>query len=168
MPNGHFGDFHVPAPIQPATDLFPPICAVSSDRTIAGVNGSNSAGGIGVYGAGATAGKFEGNVEVTGRILHSGDLECRGTALYHGNINCKQDIQLLNADCAEDFDIAEAEDIEPGTVVVLDNDGALRQSRQPYDKKVAGVVSGAAGFKPGIILDKQQSKTKRMPIALIG
>ncbi len=79
------------------------------------------------------------------------------------------DIRFLNADCAEDFDIAEAEDIEPGTVMVLDHKGELRQSSEAYDKKVAGVVSGAGGLKPGIILDQQQkARGKRLPIALIG
>ena len=38
------------------------------------------------------------------------------------------DITLLNADCAEDFDLSECEDdnIEPGTVVVLDANGRIR------------------------------------------
>jgi hypothetical protein len=102
--------------------------------------------GIGVFGKGGRlAGFFEGDVEVTG------------------------DIRLTNADCAEDFDIADTDPIEPGTVMVLgDDEGALHQSRRPYDKRVAGVVSGAGDYKPGIVLDKRQSENERKPIALLG
>lgn len=52
--------------------------------------------------------------------------------------------------------------------MVLGNEGALFQSQQAYDKRVAGVISGAGGYKPGIILDKQQTLGNRQPIALFG
>jgi len=104
----------------------------------------NSDKGIGIFGRGQIAGRFEGDVEVTG------------------------DIRLVNADCAEDFDISGTEQIEPGTVMVLDEEGALEPSQRAYDKRVAGVISGAGDFKPGIVLDKQQSKMNRMPVALLG
>jgi hypothetical protein len=104
-----------------------------------------SASGIGISGKGGRlAGLFEGDVEVTG------------------------DIRLQNADCAEDFDIACLEKVEPGTVMVIDTEGALRESDRAYDKRVAGVISGAGTFKPGIILDKQESSNNRMPVALMG
>jgi hypothetical protein len=90
------------------------------------------------------------------------------TLRSNGNVEVAGDIQLLNADCAEDFDVAEAEDIEPGTVMVIDQEGTLKTSEQPYDKRVAGVVSGAGGLKPGIILDKQESDEGRLPVALMG
>jgi hypothetical protein len=78
------------------------------------------------------------------------------------------DIFLTNADCAEDFDICDADQVEPGTVMVVGEDGKLEQSQRAFDKRVAGVVSGAGDYKPGIILDKQQSKSDRKPIALLG
>lgn len=78
------------------------------------------------------------------------------------------DILLTNADCAEDFDISETELIEPGTVMVLGEDGKLQESQNDYDKRVAGVISGAGDYKPGIVLDKQQSSNIRQPIALLG
>jgi hypothetical protein len=63
--------------------------------------------GVGVYGKGGRlAGFFEGDLEVTG------------------------DIRLTNADCAEDFYIAGTEPVEPGTVMVLGEEGALIQSHQ--------------------------------------
>src|SRR5262249_36162773 len=56
----------------------------------------------------------------------------------------------------------------PGSVVVIDSVGALRQSDKPYDKRVAGVISGAGDFKPGIILGRQHVRENRMPVALLG
>jgi hypothetical protein len=78
------------------------------------------------------------------------------------------DITLKNADCAEEFDVSAAAEAEPGTVMVLDPDGRLRPSSDAYDKKVAGVISGAGGFRLGIVLDKQHHKEDRMPVALMG
>ena len=78
------------------------------------------------------------------------------------------DIFLSNADCAEDFNILDLQSAEPGTVMVLQEEGMLRQSTTAYDKKVAGVISGAGDFRPGIVLDKKRSQTNRKPVALMG
>jgi hypothetical protein len=110
-----------------------------------GVVGIGKGKGAGIYGKGGrVAGFFEGDVEVTG------------------------DIRLTNADCAEDFNIGMNASVEPGTVMVLGEEGALFPSRRAYDKRVAGVVSGAGDYRPGIVLDKQQSKGSRQPLALLG
>jgi hypothetical protein len=60
------------------------------------------------------------------------------------------------------------EAIEPGTVMVLGHEGALSESQHAYDKRVAGVISGAYDYKPGIVLGKQQTSGNRQPIALMG
>ncbi|HAX74406.1 MAG TPA: hypothetical protein DCY88_00855 [Cyanobacteria bacterium UBA11372] len=86
----------------------------------------------------------------------------------NGDMIVTGDIVLQNADCAEEFAIKDLEMIEPGTVMVLGEEGSLCQSTEAYDKKVAGVVSGAGDLKPGLILDKQSESTNRMPIALMG
>jgi hypothetical protein len=86
----------------------------------------------------------------------------------NGDIIATGDIVLQNADCAEEFAVKDLEVIEPGTVMVLGEEGSLCQSTEAYDKKVAGVVSGAGDLKPGLILDKQPESTNRMPIALMG
>ncbi len=78
------------------------------------------------------------------------------------------DIILNNADCAEDFDLTPAVVAEPGTVMVLDQDGAIQPSSVAYDKTVAGVISGAGECKPGIVLDRRPSETPRSPLALVG
>ena len=41
-------------------------------------------------------------------------------------------------------------------------------SNQAYDRRVAGVVSGAGNYKPAVILDRHATKTPRRPLALMG
>ncbi len=65
------------------------------------------------------------------------------------------DVILSQGDCAEDFDLADGETAEPGSVMVIDEQGALKESRSAYDRAVAGVISGAGDYKPAITLDKQ-------------
>lgn len=112
-----------------------------------GVAGT-SVSGTGVYGRGSPAGNFEGNVNVTGNITVGGD------------------VLLQNKDCAEDFEMTG--DVEPGVVVVIDPSGNLRQCETAYDKRVAGVVSGAGDYRPGIILGRQQPQGNKLPVALLG
>jgi hypothetical protein len=115
-----------------------------SEARGAGVIGQSNTG-VGIHGKGGRlAGLFEGDVEVTG------------------------DIRLSNADCAEHFDIAGAMAVEPGTVMVLDDAGALSASTHAYDKRVAGVVSGAGDYKPALVLDTRETGAVRQPIALLG
>jgi hypothetical protein len=112
-----------------------------------GVFGSTEPGltqAAGVTGVGLTAGRFFGNVEVTG------------------------DIKLLGADCAEEFDVTDPPAATPGTVMVLDDAGGVRVSDQAYDSRVAGVVSGAGVYKPAVILDRHAPCDRRRPLALMG
>jgi hypothetical protein len=75
---------------------------------------------------------------------------------------------LANQDCAEDFEISGPEEIAPGTVVVIESDDAIKRSDKAYDKRVAGVISGAGACKPGIILGRKQQQNNKMPLALMG
>ena len=68
---------------------------------------------------------------------------------FFGNVVVNGDIFLPDADCAEHFEIAGVEEFEPGTVMVIDSHGALTQSYEAYDKRAAGVISGAGKFKQG-------------------
>ena len=77
------------------------------------------------------------------------------------------DIILQNADFAEDFDLADADAVEPGTVVVIGEDGRLVPCARACDTRVVGVVSGALDLKPGLILDRTGG-TGRQPVALVG
>ncbi len=78
------------------------------------------------------------------------------------------DLILTNADAAEDFFVEDAANVEPGTVLVIDGEDRLRRSDHAYDKRVAGVVSGSASFKPAIVLDRQPGLSDRLPVALAG
>jgi hypothetical protein len=129
--------------------------------------------------AGGLAGKFEGNVRVDGQIATTGDVSfgdpgfgitatVNGDLRVVGQITATVDIVLEGADCAEEFDIAGTERVEPGTVMVLDPQGALTACAVAYDKCAAGVVSGAGSYRPGLVLDRQASGGNRLPIALLG
>ncbi len=78
------------------------------------------------------------------------------------------DISFLNADCAEDFAVEDSAAVDPGTVMVLGEHGLLKPGSCEYDKAVVGVVSGAGGLRPGIVLDRQGAGADRFPIALMG
>jgi hypothetical protein len=97
-------------------------------------------------------------------------VEITGTgAQVNGDLTVTGDVFLIGgADCAEDFDIMQQEKVEPGTVMIITDTGKLEESRHAYDKRVAGVISGAGAFKPAITLDKQLSENNRQPIAMLG
>lgn len=129
--------------------------AVGVSETATGVEGNSTSGagvfgssktGIGVHGVGPQrAALFEGDVEVTG------------------------DLMLSGADVAEDFDVAGGSEMAtPGTVMVLNSDASLAMSTQPYDRRVAGVVSGAGSYRPALLLDRQDGPGVRLPIGLMG
>ena len=124
---------------------------------------SSNPGGIGIQAIGGKlAGMFKGGVTI------SQDLTVSGVAHFGSDIQIGGMIRMDNADCAEDFDIAEGRLVEPGSVMVLGDEGALCESHRPYDKCVAGVISGAGDYKPGVVLDNQRSSRARQPLALVG
>jgi hypothetical protein len=84
-----------------------------------------------------------------------------------------QVIQITGgADLSEQFDInATRTEAEPGTLVCIDsqNPGQLVVSAQAYDRTVAGIVSGAGGVKPGMMMGQQGSVANgKHPVALSG
>lgn len=123
---------------------------------IAAYNKDAASGGCALYarkdGPQGHAGFFEGNVKVTGTLDVVKDM-------------C---LPPCAADCAEDFDVADPVAAEPGTVMVVGEAGALQPCERTYDKRVAGVISGAGAYRPGIVLDKQHARSDRKPIALVG
>lgn len=76
---------------------------------------------------------------------------------------------LGGADFAEPFEVQEGK-VEEGSVVVIDaqTPGRLRLSRESYDKRVAGVVSGANGVRPGITLKQEGVLEHGEMVALTG
>jgi hypothetical protein len=128
--------------------------------------------GTGVYGGGTTGaqgdqigvrGETATNVGVQGQSFGSG-LAGR----FIGDVEVTGDVRLVAGnDCGEHFRVSGTEP-EPGTVMCICEDGTLSASQRSYDRKVAGVVSGAGSFKPGIVLGAQSENTKSSIIALIG
>lgn len=119
--------------------------------------GDNGRGYLGGHGKGADLFLFP----------STGDHKTASQATIHLSAE-RGDIILRNADCAEDFDAADAALVEAGTVMSLNAAGQLCRCSTPYDTKVVGVVSGAGDFKPGIVLDKHPEREGRLPIALVG
>jgi hypothetical protein len=79
---------------------------------------------------------------------------------------------LGGSDLSEKFDVRdEPEAVEPGTVVSIDPDheGRLLVAREPYDRRVAGVISGAGGVRTGMLMGQQGSVADGdHPVALTG
>ena len=107
-----------------------------------------------------------GQLQVYGQILVF-ETDGKGTKkiTLDGNSG---DILLSNGDCAEEFEAAGNDNIEPGELIVLETGGRVRRSTKAYDRKVAGVVSGAGNFRPAIILDRRETSGRRVPVALMG
>jgi len=75
------------------------------------------------------------------------------------------------SDLAEPFELTDAEKAEPGMVVCIDPDhtGKLHLSGKPYDRTVAGVISGANGIKAGLTMKQQDTPADgNHPVALSG
>ncbi|WP_415842905.1 hypothetical protein, partial [Nocardia ninae] len=101
---------------------------------------------VGVNTGGGDAGFFEGNVYITGKVTVRGDLMLEG------------------ADYAEALTTTD-DTVAEGLVVVLGADGEVHPCTRDYDTAVAGIVSGAGGVKPAIVLDRQDNSAH---IALMG
>jgi hypothetical protein len=79
------------------------------------------------------------------------------------------DITLAGADCAEDFETDTRDSPEAGSVMTIGDAGRLRPCTEPYDKRVAGVISGAGNHSAAIVLDRHpEQRARRSPLALSG
>lgn len=137
-----------------------------------GLGGQGALGGVYARNPqGNTAASLFGNGQVTaGGVGQAGSINVTNSSGHNTIVLNGQDgdIILQNADCAEEFDLVESELPEPGSVMVLDDEAKLRQSECPYDKKVAGVVSGAGDYRPGIVLGRNQTSKSKVPLAMLG
>lgn len=94
---------------------------------------------------------------------------------YNGNVWVSNNINVATITIRGGSDVAEpfpmkAADVEPGSVVVIDeNDpGHLKMSTEAYDTRVAGIVSGAGGVKPGLTLQQEGLLDQGHQVALTG
>ncbi|MCE5230181.1 hypothetical protein LLG95_11355 [bacterium] len=87
-----------------------------------------------------------------------------------GEMTCAVANITGGSDLCEQFDIT-GKDVKPGMVVSMDpaQAGKLVVSSKAYDRTVAGVVSGAGGLKPGLMMGQQGSIANgKFPVALTG
>lgn len=77
-----------------------------------------------------------------------------GNACFHGNVSAASFNPVGGCDLAEHFDHADPAAVQPGMVMVIDAEkpGRLRLSTRAYDTAVAGIISGAGGLQPGVVL----------------
>ena len=138
------------------------VYGLAEGSTSYGVYGNASGtGGIGLYGeaVGGVGGIGLKAVGYTGMVIgctsggHAADL--------YGNVNIYSqfDSSLVmelgeGLDYAEGFSTSTLDQIEPGTVMIIDQSspGELCISTEPYDTKVAGIVAGANGLGSGVRL----------------
>ncbi|MCB0670174.1 MAG: hypothetical protein KDC80_30315 [Saprospiraceae bacterium] len=120
-------------------------------------------------------GQLNQNVELWSNLNGSGAIrlynyDVNGTEVSRisliTNYNGSQDARIITdeleikggSDLAELFEITNEKDrIKPGLLVALDPDspGQLRISESAYDRNIAGVISGANGIKPGILMGQE-------------
>lgn len=138
---GVYGHSQTNAGVVGESQSFHAVYAISHSANDAGVYATNDAGGNAAIFDGPTA---------------------------HTDVFVSGDVQLLGGDVAEDFDIEDGEEILPGSVVSIGSSGGLCLARRPYDTTVVGIVAGAAGFRPGLRLDRTGANRGRLPVALVG
>jgi hypothetical protein len=92
----------------------------------------------------------------------SGDIKA------HANVSVASLTIRGGSDIAEPFNVSEKFGVKPGMVLAIDPDipGQLRLASEAYDRRVAGVVSGAGGINVGMLLT--QEGEGGMPVALTG
>jgi hypothetical protein len=144
----------------------------TSDMNRAGVVGTNTGPGNGVLGQSeAGTGVHAVSTRGTGLVasgaragFFAGDVRIEGTLVVDGNIQVTADLILTGADYAEALTTHD-DGVAPGMVTVVGNDGEVHPCTREYDTAVAGIVSGAGGVKPAIVLDQHEPSAN---IALMG
>lgn len=124
----------------------------------------SSTNGVYGYSSSGRAGYFNGDVEVV-----NGDVE-----VVNGQLTTPVLEITAGSDLSEQFEIRGIpEDLfsASGMVVSIDPEspGDLIVSSEAYDKRVAGVISGAGGIQPGMLMRQKGSQADGAnPVALTG
>jgi hypothetical protein len=79
-------------------------------------------------------------------------------------------LEITGGDVAEARHSTTGEQLPKGSVVVFDANekGKVRLTNKPYDRKVAGVISGAGKYYAGVTLLQEELQKGAMPVAQIG
>ncbi len=119
-------------------------------------------------------GELEGRLLVTNGFAPNPLLSIGIDDLVIGTeITVQHAITINGSDLAERFDVSAREGVEPapGMVVSIDPDhaGRLAVSAEAYDRKVAGVISGAGGISPALNLHQPGTIADgEVPVAMTG
>ena len=91
-------------------------------------------------------------------------------AELHVNGRIKTTCLEITGGCDIKEDINSIEKLEPGDVVVIDekNPRQIRRTDEEYDRKVAGIISGANGINPGISLSQDDVLEGEYPLTMVG
>ncbi|OQW97251.1 MAG: hypothetical protein BWK77_02260 [Verrucomicrobia bacterium A1] len=106
----------------------------------------------------------------TFKVTAEGKVTCSSLTTT-GVITCASVTMTGGGDVAEPFDIADGGRVEPGMVLSIDANapGKLRVANTAYDTCVAGIVSGAGGVNPGVLLSQENTLASgQIPVALSG
>ncbi|MEX2693374.1 hypothetical protein [Rhizobium mongolense] len=132
-----------------------------------GILGQNNGTGPGVEGHSKNEAGVRGvSTQGTGIVGIGGAFAAQfvGTVQVQGNITVSGDVVLSGADYAEALSTKDLA-IGAGCVVVIGPGGDIHLCDRDYDSSVAGIVSGAGGVKPAIVLDRHEGSAD---VALIG
>ena len=151
-----------PGSIQVLNPAGKPVITLESDPDgNFSINNPLGAPTIRLSGKGASG--WFGGAGIAGDVLVFG-ADAKGTSAADAAVWIKGatgDVVLQNADCAEDFEVQEHPDIEPGVILCLSEQGPLMLSSVPYDRKVARGRFGsgrlAAGHRAGAHEVRDQS-----------
>jgi len=118
---------------------------------------------------------YDGGISIEASSTASPPPTGNGITITEGGRLVARELQITGgADLSEQFKVRkEGREIqlEPGMVVIIDpeNSGSLTMSGQPYDRRVAGIISGAGGVKPGMLMGQKGSVANgTQPVALTG
>lgn len=148
-----------------------------SPRAIVGHNGGVDAGYMQIRSTtnqtiAGLGGSTTGNVFVANA---AGQVRAQMAVDANGKGIATSDIVVITggSDIAEPYDIAPAGDVAalPGMVVSIDPQrlGGMRVCQTAFDRKVAGIISGANGVQPGLIMRQTGSIADGdMPVAASG
>lgn len=87
------------------------------------------------------------------------------TGIFSGEVKAKKFIPS-GGDYAETF--AAGDEFEPGTVLVIGDDGLMAPCDAQYDSRATGVVSGAGGLTPGTVMESNPDSAHHVTLALAG
>jgi hypothetical protein len=84
-----------------------------------------------------------------------------------------KELEVRGSDVAEPYDVQPLGNVrpEPGMVVTIDENkiGRMKLASRPYDTRVGGIISGANGIRPGVILRQPGTVADgAFPVAGIG